>query len=138
MIRFARATEAEVVPILANLRAQEQATIDRLGIDAEVVLRKALAEPAWTCFVDEVPAAMFGLSGAMIGEQKLWMLTTPLIMKRQIALLKASCDFVRSARAAYGPVIGMCDRHNDVSLNWLKWIGFRVVQDGDYIVMRYG
>ncbi len=138
MIRFAKATEADMAPILSNLRDQEQATIDRLGIDAEAVLRKALGEPAWTCFVDEVPAAMFGLSGAMVGEQKLWMLTTPVIMKRQIALLRASRDFVRGAREAYGPVLGMCDRRNDVSRRWLKWIGFREFEDGEFIKMRYG
>ena len=140
MIRYRKATIEDGLRILRNLRAQEQKTIEKLGIDPVATLELALANqfPSFTVFVDDEPAAIFGgHSETLIGECRLWMLTTPLIERHQIPLLRASRQYVQWMFRNYGPVIGMVDSEFEKSRNWLRWIGFKEIQDGDYIVMRY-
>lgn len=140
MIQFVDATIAHGEAILVNLREQEKRTIKKLRIDARTVLGDALENefPSFTLLVDGEPAAIFGgCASTMLGEARLWMLTTPLILKHQVPLLRASRTFVKWMREHYGPVIGMVDSEFDKSKRWLQWIGFKEIQQGEYIVMRY-
>lgn len=140
MIQYRRATLADGIAILQNLRPQEQKTIEKLRIDPISTLEKALGNqfPSFTLFIDGQPAAIFGgHSETLIGECRLWMLTTPLIEDHQIPLLRASRQYVKWMFTNYGPVVGMVDAEFEKSRNWLRWIGFKEVQDGEYIVMRY-
>lgn len=140
MIEFRKATLDDGISILSNLRFHEQRTIDKLGIDSVQLLRDAVRNefPSFTCYVDGEPAAIFGgHSETMLGECRLWMLTTPLIEAHQVPLLRASKRFVEWMARAYGPVVGMVDSEFEKSRDWLRWIGFKEVHDGEYIVMRY-
>jgi hypothetical protein len=140
MIQYREARMEDGLAILRNLRSQERKTIDKLGLDPVAVLAKALANqfPSFTVFVDGVPAAIFGgHSETLVGECRLWMLTTPLIEAHQIPLLRASRKFVQWMFNNYGPVVGMVDSEFEKSRRWLRWLGFKEVQDGEYIVMRY-
>lgn len=140
MISFKEATLDDGITILSNLRFHEARTIEKLQLDAVGLLDKALRNefPSFVCLVDGEPAAIFGgHSETLLGETRLWMLTTPLIEKHQVPLLRASKRFVQWMARTYGPVVGMVDSEFEASRNWLRWIGFKEVQDGDYIVMRY-
>jgi hypothetical protein len=140
MIRFARATFEDGVTVAGNLREFERRTVDKLGVDVRALLAKALdGEEAWTAFVDDEPATIFGIAGqTMLGEARLWMLTTPLIEKHKISLLRASRAFVQWASAAHGPVVGMVDAEFQKSLDWMHWIGFKDQGNvGGYVVMRF-
>lgn len=140
MIQFVKATMRHGDAVLANLREQERRTIDKLRINAPTLLQTAIDNPfpSFTLLIDGTPAAIFGgHSETLLGEARLWMLTTPLILQHQVPLLRASRHFVQWMRAEYGPVIGMVDSEFEKSKRWLLWIGFREVQQGDYIVMRY-
>jgi hypothetical protein len=140
MISFQKATLDDGIQILSNLRFHEARTIEKLQLDAVGLLDKALRNefPSFVCFVDGEPAAIFGgHSETLLGETRLWMLTTPLIEKHQVPLLRASKRFVEWMARTYGPVVGMVDSEFEASRNWLRWIGFKEVHDGEYIVMRY-
>lgn len=140
MIQFAKATLDDGLAVLQNLRDQEKATIERLQIDAAGLLAKVLQNqfPSFTLFIDGVPAAIFGgHSETLVGECRLWMLTTPLIEKHPVPLLRASRRYVQWMYVNYGPVIGMVDSKFDKSRDWLRWIGFKEIHDGEYIEMRY-
>jgi hypothetical protein len=140
MISFKKATIGDGIAILSNLRFHEQRTIDKLQLDAVTLLERALRNefPSFVCFVDGEPAAIFGgHSETLLGETRLWMLTTPLIERHQVPLLRASKKFVEWMARAYGPVVGVVDSEFEKSRNWLRWIGFKEVHDGEYIVMRY-
>jgi hypothetical protein len=140
MIEFRKATFGDGIEILANLRFYEARTIEKLNIDAPKLLMAALRNefPSFVCLVDGVPAAIFGgHSETLLGECRLWMLTTPLIEAHQVPLLRASKRFVQWMAAHYGPVVGMVDSEFEKSRDWLRWIGFKEVHDGEYIVMRY-
>lgn len=140
MIEFKQATIDDGISILSNLRFYEQRTIDKLGIDSVRLLNEAIRNefPSFVCYVDGEPAAIFGgHSETLLGECRLWMLTTPLIEAHQVPLLRASKRFVEWMARAYGPVVGMVDSEFEKSRDWLRWIGFKEVHDGEYIVMRY-
>lgn len=140
MISFQKATLEDGVRILSNLRFHEARTIEKLQLDAVSLLAQAIRNefPSFVCMVDGEPAAIFGgHSETLLGECRLWMLTTPLIEAHQVPLLRASKRFVEWMARAYGPVVGMVDSEFEKSRDWLRWIGFKEVQAGDYIVMRY-
>jgi hypothetical protein len=140
MIAVREATLEDGLFVLANLREQEKRTILKLGIDAEEVLRNAL-ENDYPSFVIDVagrPAVVCGASSdTMLGEPRLWMLTTPIIENHQITFLRTSRRYVQWMRKTYGPIIGMVDCDFEKSRQWLRWIGFKEIQSGEYIVMRY-
>lgn len=140
MISFQEATIDDGIHILSNLRFHEARTIEKLQLDAVDLLDRALRNefPSFVCMVDGEPAAIFGgHSETLLGECRLWMLTTPLIEAHQVPLLRASKRFVEWMARAYGPVVGMVDSEFKKSRDWLRWIGFKEVHDGEYIVMRY-
>lgn len=140
MISFQQATLDDGIAILANLRFHEARTIEKLQLDAVTLLDKAIRNefPSYVCMVDGEPAAIFGgHSETMLGECRLWMLTTPLIEAHQVPLLRASKRFVQWMFASYGPVVGMVDSEFEKSRDWLRWIGFKEVHDGEFIIMRY-
>jgi hypothetical protein len=140
MIEFKEACLEDGIQILGHLRGQEKRTLERLKIDATDVLARAIRNdfPSFVCWVEGKPAAIFGgHSETLLGETRLWMLTTPLIERHQVPLLRASKRFVKWMFDNYGPVVGMVDKEFETSRNWLRWIGFKEVRDGDYIVMRY-
>lgn len=140
MIEFKKATLDDGIEILSNLRFHEARTIEKLQIDAVGLLDKALRNefPSFVCLVNGEPAAIFGgHSETLLGECRLWMLTTPLIEDHQVPLLRYSRRFVQWMAAHYGPVVGMVDSEFEVSRNWLRWIGFKEVHYGEFIVMRY-
>lgn len=140
MIEFKRATIDDGLAILSNLRFHEARTIEKLQLNAVDLIDEAIRNEfsSFVCMVDDEPAAIFGgHSETMLGECRLWMLTTPLIERHQIPLLRASKRFVQWMTATYGPVVGMVDSEFEKSRNWLRWIGFKEVHDGEYIVMRY-
>lgn len=140
MISFRKAELDDGIAILSNLRLHEARTIEKLQLDAVDLLDRALRNefPSFVCMVDDEPAAIFGgHSETLLGECRLWMLTTPLIEAHQIPLLRASRRFVEWMARTYGPVVGMVDSEFEVSQNWLRWIGFKEVHDGEFIVMRY-
>jgi hypothetical protein len=140
MITFRQATTRDGDYILNNLRVQESKTIEKLGIDPNALLARALFSelPSWTCLVDGIPAAIFGATAdTLLGEPRLWMLTTPLIERHQVPLLRASKMYVQRMAEVHGSVVGMVDAEFEKSKAWLRWIGFKEVKKGDYIVMRY-
>lgn len=140
MIAFREATIGDGIEVLSNLRFNEARTIEKLQLNAVDLIDRALRNefPSFVCLVDGKPAAIFGgHSETLLGECRLWMLTTPLIEAHQVPLLRASKRFVDWMARAYGPVVGMVDSEFEKSRDWLRWIGFKEVHNGDYIVMRY-
>lgn len=140
MIEFKEATIDDGLVILSNLRFHEQRTLSKLNTNATILLERAIRNefPSFVCMIEGKPAAIFGgHSETLLGETRLWMLTTPLIESHQVPLLRASKKFVQWMARTYGPVVGMVDSEFEKSRNWLRWIGFKEIHDGDYVYMRY-
>lgn len=141
MILFEPTTRWHIEMILPRLRAAEQRSIEKWGIDARALLEGTLERgmPSYTALVGTVPACMWGLEGGtLLGHYGLWMLTTDLVDEHPVTFLRNSRRFVEWAREHYGPLDGMVDAEYELSERWLRWIGFRQIEDGPVKRMRYG
>jgi hypothetical protein len=124
MIRLAR--EGDIDDILPYLREQELETISRLRLDVKGLVRSALGPYAFSGLVGDRVACMWGLRIVTLagGYPRIWLLTTPLIEGHRMEFLRVSKSFIRGAVAEFGPVVAMCDKRNEVSMAWLKWLKF--------------
>ena len=138
MIEFLPATIEHAEAIRANLRGAQMRTMEKLGIDFDTLITKALTQPSYTALVDGVPAVMWGVyQETLLGDAKLWLLGTPLIEAHPVTFLRVSRDFVKRARMFFGPLNGMVDADFIESVRWLEWLGFVRTGNGPYIPMRY-
>lgn len=141
MIQIVSATIQLAEAVLANAREPELSTIAKFNINAKELLRETIEKgsPAFVALVDGIPACAWGLDNETVigGFQKMWMITTPLVEENTIAFLRLSREFVRFARENYGPIDGAVDPDNTISERWLRWIGFREIEDGPIKKMRY-
>lgn len=140
MMEFRKATIGDGIAVLERLRPEQKATLEKLELDAMVLLNKVVDNgmPSTTVLIDGEVAAVFGVAReTLLGEVKIWMITTDLIEKHPIEFLRNSRRFTKSLFSAYGPLVGMVDSDFEKSRRWLRWIGFEEVRKGDFIVMRY-
>jgi cytochrome c biogenesis protein ResB len=140
MMEYRKANMADAVEILHDMRKEQIKTVARLGIDTKALLEKLLRgdPPPTTVIINGHAVAMYGVvQETLLGEAKIWMLATTEIKKNPIAFLRASRNITHDLYLRYGPVIGMVDSSFEQSQRWLRWIGFKEVRLGDFIVMRY-
>lgn len=139
MISFREATLDDGVYVLNHLRPEQRATLKKLGIDGFSLFRSVLEKaPAETVLINGRVAAVFGVSSeSLIGEAKIWMITTSLIEKEPVAFLRASRTITEVLFQKHGSLIGMVDSDFEKSQRWLRWIGFKEVRKGNFNVMRY-
>jgi hypothetical protein len=138
-MKFREGTLADGLSILADLREQQCRSLKKLGIDPVVLLHKTLERgPSVTVLIDDRPAAMYGVqSETMLGQQKIWVITTPLVEREPIAFLRNSRRILLEFYETYGTLIGMVDAEFERSCAWLKWCGFVETRRGRFIEMRY-
>ncbi|SRR5881394_447068 len=140
MMRFRKASMDDGIKVLANLRPEQRATIEKLNLDPLGLLAKVINKefPSMTVEIDGEVASVFGVHReTLLSDAKVWMITTELIEKHPVAFLRASRRFTEDLHKNYGPLIGMVDSDFERSRRWLRWIGFKEVKAGDFIVMRY-
>ena len=130
----------DIEEIIPNLRTHDKKTIERLRIDPVALLRRTFenGSPMMTATEDDVPICMWGLEKkSMLSTWMIWMLTTDEIDRHSIKFLRLSRTLVRVWAESFGTLEGMVDADFDVSVKWLRWIGFREVSDGEFKLMRY-
>lgn len=140
MMTFREATWEDGKEVLERLRPQQMATVKKLNLDVMGLLTKVINNnfPSITVLIDGEVAAVFGVAQeSLLSDVKIWLMTTPLIEKNSIAFLRESRRFTQELYKAYGPLIGMVDSDFEKSRRWLRWIGFKEVRVGEFIVMRY-
>jgi hypothetical protein len=138
---FIRPTRAaDIEDIIPRLRAHDRKTIERLGLDPVRLLRDTYmnGSPMFTADLDGVPACMWGLEKkTVLSPWMLWMLTTDAIDDYPIRFLRESRKIIQSLSSAYGTIEGLVDSDFDVSVKWLRWLGFHEVAEGEFKKMRY-
>ena len=80
----------------------------------------------WTGLIDGVPVAIFGCSGAdsVTGRGSPWMLGTDEIKDHGVAIAGISKRFVAFLQQSYYYLENYVDCDNELSIKWLKWLGF--------------
>jgi hypothetical protein len=95
--------------------------------------RSLYSEVAYTVVVNDEPCCMFGFAraSALSDVGVPWLLGTELVNSIPVKFLRESKrivdDFMRSGK--YAKLENWIDSENEVSLRWLKWLGFTVRDD---------
>src|SRR5689334_14792490 len=140
MIELREARVEDIEAIIPHLRLHDKKTIERLQLDAIGLLKKTFenGSPVYTATIDGAPAWMWGLvKKSLLATWVLWMLTTDMIHENPVKFLRQSRTIVKSLHATYGTIEGLVDSDFEISVRWLRWLGFREVRDGEFKLMRY-
>jgi hypothetical protein len=129
VIRIREALPGDCWLLLTDLRQAEVDELEQLGVDSEKCMRIGLlAGGARTVFIDDEPAAMFGIIDA--GEHNVvWAVFTQAIDRHPIAFLRESR---RLAEAFERDVINYVDARNVKAVKWFRWLGFEVSEPVPY------
>jgi hypothetical protein len=92
-------------------------------------------------FVDEEIAGIYGVVGAVddksIGSP--FLLCTPKIKKIKIKFLRECKDRVQEMQDKFPVLFNYIDSRNKLHLTWLKWCGFRIINEKTFNdVLFYG
>lgn len=141
MIEIRATEQADIEAIIPRLRAHDRKTIEKLNLNPSRLLHDTLerASPMYTCLEDGAPMCMWGIEQrTLTSNYMLWMLTTEFVDRNPIRFLRESRRFVQWGAATYGSLIGVVDSEFEISIRWLRWLGFREVSSlGPYKQMRY-
>lgn len=140
MIELRKTIVEDIESIIPRLRAHDRKTIERLSLDPVALLRRTFdnGSPMFTATVDGAPVCMWGLEKkSLLSTWMLWMLTTAAIDENPVRFLRESRKIVKSLSSAYGTIEGMVDSDFDISIRWLRWLGFHEVRQGEFKLMRY-
>ena len=117
-----------VAPIAADMRQADRDEIwAARHLTPETALRESLAVSVccWTMLADGEPAAMFGVSGPLLGGVGCpWLLGTALLNRHWLRFLRESRDYVGEMLALYPELRNCVDARHVVAIRWLKWLGF--------------
>lgn len=130
-IRIVPATDADAVAMAPRLRI---ADLEELWAWAHIgpldgLLYSLRASPiAWTGFVDDEPACMFGVGAASMlsAEGSPWMLGTDAVERHAYAFLRRNRAYVDRMRRVFPVLANYVDARHLVSLRWLRWLGFEI------------
>jgi hypothetical protein len=138
MMELRKATLDDGAKVLQHLRQEQRETLEKLDLDPGALLAKALDKDSITVLFDGEIAAVFGaMKATLLGDAKIWMITTDLIKQNPISFLRASRRITEELYIKHGPLIGMVDADFEKSRRWLRWIGFNEAKVGSFIIMRY-
>lgn len=119
--------------VAANMR---QADIDEIWAQSMARPLKGLqfgvkmSTSCWTIMRDEnEPVSIFGVGAiSMIGGRGApWLLSTDNVLKLSIPFLKGCKDYVNLMLDQFPKLENMIDARNKVSIRWLKWMGFDIL-----------
>lgn len=115
----------------ARLRDADRAEVLALtGRDPTQVLRESVMDSAmaWAGCVDGLPACLFGVVPVSLAgvTGTPWLLGTDVVLGYSRAFLRRNKEYVGQMLAAFPILRNVVDARNEVSIQWLKWLGFKI------------
>ena len=88
---------------------------------------------AYTAIIDGRPELMFGVGDLNIlaGIGAPWLLGTDAVERHHVAFLRGSRDWLDQLLRRYSILRNFVDDRNKVSIRWLQWLGFRLLDPVD-------
>lgn len=89
---------------------------------------------SWTIMIDDEPVALFGVGAASminsIGSP--WLLGTDKILTIKKPFLKGCPLYLKKMLNSFDTLQNVIDVRNKVSIRWLKWLGFDILEPQPY------
>lgn len=113
------------------IRARDQETSERLGLDPKILLWwgvKNSAE-AWAGYDEGRPVCLFGVDSPcmLLGTANIWFLGTDEV--RGLKFARESRKFMLGLQQRYSNLSGHVDVTFDKSIRWLEWLGFKIGEE---------
>lgn len=129
MIRIRATLPGDCWLLMTDLRQEEIEEFDSLGVSSAQCMRLGmLNSDARTVFINEEPAAMFGIIRNE-DHNVVWAVFTQAIDRHPIAFLRESR---RLADAFDCAIVNYVDARNAKAVKWFKWLGFHVSEAEPY------
>lgn len=125
-------------PIADNMREQDKNEIWAASKSKphNALLRSyILSEKAWTVMNGDNPIIMFGvmLYGALSRTGSPWLLGTDDLVNHKRQFLVEGRKILRTEiMPDYSSLLNYVDARNTVSINWLRWLGFDIMDPEPY------
>lgn len=140
-VTFRPVAPGDVTHIAAHLRAADRDEVIATrgeGADIEAVIASAVARSvlAWAAD-DGEPVAVFGLGAVSLlqGIGTPWLLGTDRLWRHPRTLIVEGRRYLSTMRTVYPHLVNYVDARNDVSIRWLKRIGFTLHDPAPYGAM---
>lgn len=114
---------AEAYELVADLRDQDQAEMDALGVEdiaGNIEWGIAASDMCWAARVDGKLACIFGVTPTGV----VWMLGTPKLLEARRTLLRLTPKYLEQMLQNHPRLYNMVHAENSVAIRWLKAIGF--------------
>jgi hypothetical protein len=135
------ATDEHVTQMLPHVRqADRNEVMAAGGRTVEDLLGRCVeqAELAWSGLVNDEVACIFGVTGvSVISETGIpWMIGTDLIDKHAKAFLRRNRPIVATMLTRYPYLKNYVDVRNTKAIEWLQWLGFKILPAEPFGVYR--
>ena len=122
------AAEEHIEVIAHNMRAPDVREVRAVGHEPLDALRMShhTSSLSWTAVIGGAPSIMFGVSPvcALTGLGGPWMLGTDGIYQVRRQFIRECRGYVDQMMNLYPRLVNYTDVRNEVSIRWLKWLGF--------------
>lgn len=130
-IQIVPGTLAQVHQVIDELREidRTELTITSGNPGAAILAGWAQSTYRRVALVDGSPAIVYGVAPTPLladGSAAPWMVATPAIQQVSREFLLASVGELQAMRKGYADLRNATHKDNTISINWLRWLGFRV------------
>ena len=89
---------------------------------------------SWAGVHNDEPFALFGVSPVSLigGVGSPWLLGTDQVANVSKPFLRGCVEFIDAMREVYPTMVNYVDARNEVSIRWLKWLGFDILDAEPY------
>lgn len=132
MLTIVPAQWDHIGPIARGMREADRAEVmASSGLNPEEALTYSLqwSTLSWTALCDDTPFIMWGVTPFLHvpNTGSPWLLGTPLIERFPSFFLRNSRPYVSQMLEAYPTHINYVDVRNRLSVRWLQWCGYKLV-----------
>lgn len=135
IVEMRAASAKDVRAAIPFLRSHSMEEAKALGIDTEKAVEDAVrrANRCWIGTVDSQVVCLWGIETKTLlsNEAYLWLITTDLVEKYQFAFLRRNQQFIKELSKEYKTLWGTVAGDFEVSLRWLRWLGFEIERPRD-------
>lgn len=126
-----KAKLADAWHIAMNLRDEDLEEIKATSADTAlraITRSYFVSTHCWSVYVDGVPCAIFGVAPISIlgGVGSPWMMATADILKVRRQFVRECRTHVKEMQKLYPRLVNFVDTRNNVSIRWLRWLGFDI------------
>lgn len=125
----AAVSDADIEYVASNMRVADIAEVwamSRLSPEAALHTSVSLTTYPYIAYVDEKPAAIFGVYGSILGDIGVpWFLGTDDVKKNAAELLRRTQSFLDFTFVSYRRLENEVHAENRDAVRFLRWAGFR-------------